>query len=106
MLAADTWWAGEAMWWLAARSETRLVDVSDWIPSMLVINAWTHVTVTYLLVFGILVWNRLARPILLVLGVPIWISLALASGLVAWCLAMGVASLAFVDWSGRRQTTE
>lgn len=106
MLAADTWWTGEAMWWLVARSETRLVDLSGWIPSMVVINAWTHFTVTYLLVFGILVWNRLARPILLVLGVPVWIGLALASGLVAWCLAMCVASLAFVDCSRLRRSTE
>lgn len=106
MLAADAWWAGEAMWWLAARSETRLVDVSNWIPNMLVINAWTHVTVAYLLVFGILIWNRLARPILLILGVPIWIGLALTSGLVAWCVAMCVASLAFVGDSGPRHATE
>lgn len=106
MLAADTWWAGEAMWWLAARSEMRLLDLSAWIPSMLVINVWTHLTVAYLLVFGILIWNRLARPLLLMLGIPIWTGLALASGLVAWCLAMCVASLAFVDCSGLRRSSE
>jgi hypothetical protein len=106
MLAADTWWGGEALWWLIARSETRLVDLTPWIPNMMVINAWTHVTVAYLLVFGVLIWNRLARPILLILGVPIWIGLALASGQVAWCVAMCVASLAFVDGSGLRRTAE
>jgi hypothetical protein len=99
MLAAETWWAGEAMWWLVARSETRWVDLSAWIPSMLVINGWTHATVAYLLLFGVLIWNRLARPLLLVLGVPVWGGLALASGSIAWCLAMCVASLAFVDSS-------
>ena len=106
MLAAETWWGGEALWWLLARSESRLVDLTAWIPNMMVINAWTHVTVAYLLVFGVLIWNRLARPILLILGVPIWFGLALASGQVAWCVAMWVASLAFVDGSGLRRAAQ
>jgi hypothetical protein len=106
MLAGETWWVGEAMWWLVARSETRWVDMSAGIPSMLVINVWTHATVAYLLLFGVLIWNRLARPLLLILGVPVWGGLALASGLVAWCLTMCVASLAFVDGSGLRRPTE
>ena len=28
MLAADTWWAGEGVWWLIARTDSRLVDLT------------------------------------------------------------------------------
>jgi hypothetical protein len=97
MLAADVWWAGEGMWWLIARSESRLVDLTGLGHAMLLVNIWTHAVVAYLLLFGVLVWNRLARPLLLALGVPLWLSLALATGLMAWCLTMLVASLSFLE---------
>ncbi len=97
MLSADVWWSGEAVWWILARSESRLVDLtglSDW---FLWVNAWTHAIVAYQLSFAILVWNPLARPLLLTLGVIVWTSLALITGLVAWSAMMVIASLAFVD---------
>ncbi|MCU0961043.1 MAG: hypothetical protein MUF48_13140 [Pirellulaceae bacterium] len=97
MLAADVWWSGEAVWWLIARTESRLVNLTALSDAFLLVNAWTHVIVLYLLVFGVLVWHRLARPLLLVLGIPFWLSLALLTGLVAWCLTMLLASLAFVE---------
>ena len=97
MLAAETWWSGEGVWWLIVRSESRLVDLTGLAQSFLIVNLWTHVVVAYLLLFGVLAWIRLARPLLLVAGIPVWISLALVTGLVAWCVAMVIASLAFVD---------
>ncbi len=97
MLAGEVWWSGEAMWWLIARTESRLVDLTRLAHAFLLVNVWTHGVVTYQLAFGTLVWNRLARPILLALGVVVWASLALVTGLVAWCVMMVVASLAFVD---------
>jgi hypothetical protein len=97
MLANDTWWAGEGVWWLIARTESRLVDLTRLAHAPLVVNFWSHAIVAYLLLFGLLAWNRLARPILLSLGVFIWVSLALVTGLVAWCATMLIASLAFIE---------
>jgi hypothetical protein len=97
MLAAETWWSGEGVWWLIVRSESRLVDLTGLAQSFLIVNLWTHAVVAYLLLLGVLAWIRLARPLLLVAGLPVWISLALVTGLVAWCVAMVIASLAFVD---------
>ncbi len=97
MLAADTWWAGEGVWWLIARTDSRLVDLTGLAHAPLVVNFWSHAIVAYLFLFGLLAWHRLARPILLVLGVLVWVSLALVTGLVAWCVTMLVASLAFVE---------
>jgi hypothetical protein len=97
MLAGGVWWSGEAVWWLIARSESRLVDLTGLSHAMLLIEFWTHGIVAYQLLFGVLVWNRLARPLLLCGGVIVWLSLALITGLVAWCAMMLVASLAFVD---------
>ncbi len=97
MLAAETWWSGEGVWWLIVRSESRLVDLTGLAQSFLIVNLWTHAVVAYLLLFGVLAWIRLARPLWLVAGIPVWISLALVTGLVAWCVAMVIASLAFVD---------
>jgi hypothetical protein len=45
--------------------------------------------------FALLIWNRAARPLLLALAVPMWLSLALVSGLTAFCAMMLVANLAF-----------
>ena len=97
MLAADTWWAGEGVWWLIARSESRLVDFTSLAHVPLVVNAWSHAIVAYLLLFGVLVWHRLARPLLLVLGIFVWTSLALITGQIAWCVTMLLASLAFLE---------
>ncbi len=97
MLAGEVWWSGEAMWWILTRTESRLVDFTGLAHAFLLVNLWTHAIVAYQLVFAVLVWNRLARPLLLGLGVLVWISLALVTGLVAWCAIMLVASLAFVE---------
>ena len=97
MLAADVWWAGEAIWWLIARSESRLVDLTGLANWFLVVNVWTHAVVAYLLSFGLLAWHRLARPLLLVLGLIIWMSLAVITGLVLWCVMMCLAGLIFVE---------
>jgi hypothetical protein len=94
---SGTWWRGEAVWWLIARPESRLVDLTFLYSAPYLINAWTHAIVLFELAFPILVWNRLARPLLLALAVPIWGSLALASGEVSFCVMMLVANLAFLS---------
>jgi len=103
-----TWWRGEGMWWLIAKSESRLVDLTflhGTTPTYLV-NLWTHAVVALNLACGILIWNRLARPLLLVLAFLSWMALAVVTGLLSYCLIMVVAGLAFVSperiarWTG------
>ena len=99
-LWGDAWWAGSGVWFLIARPESRLVDLTGLAAYPLVINAWTHAIVLFELAFAILIWQPLARPLLLALGMAIWASLALLTGNVAWAATMLVANLAFAspDW--------
>ena len=96
-LGTETWWYGDAVWWLIARADSRLVDLTFLHGAPFVINAWTHAIVLFELTFGILIWNRLARPLLLAVAVLMWGSLALLTGLVSYCVMMMVANLAFVS---------
>lgn len=96
-LAGDTWWGGEAVWWLMARSESRLVDFSSLSSYTMLINGWSHLIVFLELAFPVAVWNRQLRPWLFALLSVSWLLLALLTGLVAYCLLMVVANLAFVD---------
>ena len=98
-LAGETWWLGDAVWWLMAHSESRLVDftfLGRW-EAWPIFNLWAHAIVAFELLFGILIWNRLARPLLLGISVIMWTSLALITGLVSFCLIMLMANLAFVQ---------
>jgi len=103
-----TWWRGEGMWWLIAKSESRLVDLTflhGTTPTYLV-NIWSHAVVAINLACGVLLWNRLARPLLLVLAAVSWVALAVVTGLVSYCVIMVVAGVAFVSperiarWTG------
>jgi hypothetical protein len=97
MLSAETWWTGEATWWLMARSESRLVDLTGLASHMMLVNLWTHLVVAYQFSFGLLIWPRLLRPILLVLGPLVWLPLALVTGTLAYAAVMLVASVVFVE---------
>jgi hypothetical protein len=101
-LAGFTWWTGESMWWLIAHSESRLVDLTSLHEYLHVVNAWTHAVVLFELVFPVLIWNRLARPLLLAVSVVMWGTLALVTGLLAFCAMMVIAGLAFVPPAGLR----
>lgn len=94
----DVWWGGTAMWWMLARPEQRIVDLTGLLHDhMYVINLWTHLTVLFELTFPILVWNRLARPLMLLIAAGMWILNLVGTGLVTFGLAMIVANLAFVS---------
>lgn len=97
-LSSDVWWRGEAMWWLAAKTQSRLVDLT-WLHGdfgRLVFDAMANGVMLYQLAFPILVWNRLARPLVLALGVVVWALLALVTGMVPFAVMMLIASLAFM----------
>jgi hypothetical protein len=99
-LQGDKWWQGTAVWWLMARPESRLVDLtgvsSMGIASEYLINLFTYAIVLYELCFAVLIWNPVARPILLLLGIFVWGGLALIGGSVSFCVLMFVATLAFL----------
>ncbi len=92
----ETWWQGDAVWWLAAMPESRLIDLTHLLDKQTyLVNAWSHAIVLFELALPIFVWNRLARPLLLAIALPMWIALALITGLVLFCTMMLVANLAF-----------
>lgn len=93
---AESWWFGDAMWFLIARPESRMVDLTWLGDHTYLLNAWTHWVVFYELAFALFVWNRWARPVLLVLGIPHWGMLALVSGLAPFCVLMLALNVAYV----------
>ena len=95
-LAGETWWRGDAIWWLAASTESRLWDLTFLHRFPLLINFWTHAVVAFELLFAILIWNRLVRPLLLWIGLVMWLSLAMVTGQVSFCVMMLIANLCFV----------
>ena len=74
----------------------RLVDLTFLRSSPYVLDALTHASVLFDLLFAMLIWNRLARPLLIGLSVVVWTSVSLITGLVGFAAIMVVANLAFV----------
>jgi hypothetical protein len=103
-LRASVWWTGQAVWWLAARPDSRLVDLTGLLSleargepiGLYLVNVWTHAVVAVELSFCVLVWFRRTRPALLVCSMIVWASLALVTGQTLFCLLMMAANLAFV----------
>ncbi len=97
-LAGDVWWDGMALWWLAARTETRLVDLTflHQPPGFYLINLWTHLIVAIELAFPVLVWFRATRGLACWLLFGELLSLVLVTGNLPLTLLFGVALLAFM----------
>jgi hypothetical protein len=92
------WWQGHAVWWLAAKPQSPLVDFAPLLADhMFVVNLWTHAILAFEIAFVLLIWNRTARPVLLLVAVPVWLSVALLTGLATFCLAMLAVQLAYVS---------
>jgi hypothetical protein len=100
-LQGAAWWQGTAVWWLMARPESRLVDLTGMSHMGLafeyLVNFFTHAIVLYELCFVFLIWNPLARPILLVVGALVWLGLGLVGGSVSFAVIMFIATLAFLS---------
>lgn len=100
---SDTWWTGEAIWWLIAQTESRLLNLSSLYNWNYTLNLWTHAVVGFELLFGVLIWHRLARPLLLGIAVVHWVLIGAVTGLLSFAAVMLVANLAFVSpatWRG------
>ena len=96
-LSGEVWWIGTGMWWLIARQESRLIDLSWLYAWPKVIEFWTHAVVLFELCFATLIWVPLARPLLLACGALVWTSLALVTGDITFAIALVIASLAFLS---------
>jgi hypothetical protein len=99
MLAGETWWSGDAVWWLLAHSESRLIDLTFLGRSQggrYLLNLTTHLTAAFFLLFGLLCWSRLARPLLLLAGLCVWTFIGMVTGQLAYALLM--MALSFAAW--------
>lgn len=95
-LGGDVWWNGEALWWLVAHPESRLVDLTFLHRHGFLFDIGTHSVVLFELLFGVLIWNRLARPILLAIAVIYWPAMGLITGQLSYSAIMVIASLSFL----------
>ncbi|WP_158545306.1 HTTM domain-containing protein [Bremerella cremea] len=96
-LGNNVWWNGQAMWWLIAQPDTRLVDLTflraNGLPTL--VFAWTHLVVLFELVFGLFIWVRILRPLLAIVATIHWIALGLVTGHWVFAILMIGLSLAF-----------
>ncbi|QDU77043.1 hypothetical protein Pan97_41030 [Bremerella volcania] len=100
-LGNPVWWNGEAMWWLIAQPDNRLIDLTflgGSQGSRLLVFGWTHLVVFFELAFGLLIWFRIWRPLLAVLAVFHWVGLGLVTGHWEFAILMIGLTLAFAPW--------
>lgn len=95
-LSSPVWWEGTGMWWLIARADAPLVDLTGLHAYPHLVAIWTYLVVLWQATFPILIWHPLARPLLLVVNAIMWGLLAPVTGLLDCALMMVIASLAFV----------
>lgn len=107
-LGGISWWNGNAMWWLMAQPDHRLVDLTFLRGEKLrlLVFAWTHLVVLFELVFGLLIWFRIWRPLLTVLAIFHWLGLGLVTGHWEFAILMSGLSLAFAPWQTLAEPVE
>jgi hypothetical protein len=104
-LMSDSWWNGTGVWWLMARPESRLVNLT-WLAELqmgstplglYLINLWSHAIVFFELAFAVLIWNRLIRPLLLGWSVLHWAGIAVLLGQPLLAVTMIAVNVAFLE---------
>lgn len=97
-LRSAAWLQGGAVWWLAVRPDTRLIDLSGFLAGKLeLVNFLTHAIVVFELSYAVMIWNRWTRPIAIGMSLLIWPLIAVLTGLLGFCWLMLTISLAFVS---------
>jgi hypothetical protein len=92
------WWQGEALWWIAARPHSPLVDITPVLTNApILLNALTFAVLAFEAGFAIFIWRPAIRPVLLWAAIPIWLLLALVTGFPLFCLLMLSGCLVFMD---------
>jgi hypothetical protein len=105
-LREDTWWDGTAVWWLAGRQDSSMIDISFLHSVPYLVNLWTLGFVVFEICFGALAWNKLLAPLMVVLSVFAWVSVGLITGMLPFAAIMIVAGLAFLPPSSMRTMLE
>lgn len=98
-LAGRTWWEGDAVWWLMANSQTRLLDLTGLGATqvgLFAINALTHAVVVIGLLFPVLIWTSRHRNALLRVVSAYWLVLAILTGWLGYCGLM--LALTLLAW--------
>lgn len=93
-LKGDVWWNGTAAWWLAARVESRLVDLTAaFLASEYLMNLVTHGIVVFEILFAAGLWFAAARRVVAPLGIVAWPLVGIVAGEPLWGLAMAVLAV-------------
>lgn len=93
-LKGDVWWNGTAAWWLAARAESRLVDLTGaYLASEYLVNLVTHVIVAFEILFAAGLWFPAACRVIVPVGLVAWPLIGAIAGEPIWGLAMAVMAL-------------
>lgn len=93
-LKGDVWWNGTAAWWLAARAESPLVDLTGaFLQSEYLVNLVTHATVLFEIAFAVGLWIPAVRRVVARAGLVAWPLIGLVAGEPFWGLAVAVLSV-------------
>jgi hypothetical protein len=100
-LKGDVWWNGMAAWWLATRSDSRVIDLTGlFARSEYLTNLITHAIPLWELVFAAGVWFVPLRRLLIPAALVAWPLIGLLAGEPYWGLAMAVLSTASFRLTG------
>lgn len=90
-LKGDVWWDGTAAWWLAARSQSRLVDLTGvFRGSEYLMNLVTHAIVGFEILFAGGLWFDATRRLVARAGIVAWPLIGVLAGEPFWGLAMAI----------------
>jgi hypothetical protein len=94
-LKGDVWWDGTAAWWLTARSESRLVDLTGlYRGSEYLMNLVTHATVAFEIVFAGGLWFDATRRLVARAGLVAWPVIGILAGEPFFGLALAIFCVA------------
>ena len=107
-LSGATWWEGDAVWWLMANSESRLLNLTSLGSSSIglySINALTHALVAVALTFPVLIWATNKQKLLLKIVLVYWFFIAVLTGWLGYAgLMLATTWFAFSE-SGEASST-
>lgn len=90
-LEGDVWWDGTAAWWLAARAESRVVDLTSlFARSEYACNLVTHGITAFEAVFAVGIWFAATQTTIARIGLVAWPLIGVLAGEPWWGIAMAI----------------